>query len=143
MIIVLVAMRGFSRIYNEVKIFKNFLIGFIFEIIASSFFIVTIFLLLSEFYFLKYLWFLGFSYSAITRILFIIGVIFLILIIATIFYKKSFNLLAQKSKVDLFNTVGVLLLIGTIFLPITLIGGISLLIAWIIAIIGFFSIKQT
>ncbi|MEM2755195.1 MAG: DUF996 domain-containing protein, partial [Candidatus Methanomethylicia archaeon] len=68
----------------------------------------------------------------------VILVIFLIL--QAVFYKKSFTLLAEKSGEKMFNTAGMIMLIGAV-LTIIVIGVILLLIAWILAAVAFLSIK--
>ncbi|MCY0868397.1 MAG: DUF996 domain-containing protein [Desulfurococcus sp.] len=57
-----------------------------------------------------------------------------------IFYRTAFKLLAEKSGEKLFDTAGLLMLIGAV-LTIIVIGGILTLIACILAAVAFFSIK--
>jgi uncharacterized membrane protein len=68
-------------------------------------------------------------------------VFWVIAIIASLFYRKSFNLIAEKTGVKRFETVGLLVFIGTIT-TIVLIGFIILLIASILEIIAFFSLPD-
>ncbi|MGB9854022.1 MAG: DUF996 domain-containing protein [Candidatus Bathyarchaeales archaeon] len=49
-------------------------------------------------------------------------------------------MVATKSGENMFNTAGLLLLVGAI-LTIILIGLILMLVAWILVAIGFFSVK--
>jgi uncharacterized membrane protein len=74
-----------------------------------------------------------------------VGVVFLI--IAFIFYvlaarhlRKTFYTLAQKSGEHSFNTAGTLLWVGSI-LTIIGIGVLLIFIAWIFAVVGFFTIR--
>jgi len=67
-------------------------------------------------------------------------VMFIFFLLQAIFYRNSFTILSEKSEEKMFDTAGLLLLIGAI-LTIILVGVILLLIAWILAAIGFFSIK--
>jgi len=61
-------------------------------------------------------------------------------IIATIFSRKSLNLLSAKTGVGLFGIAGMLMLIGGI-LFIVFVGVILVWIAWILVAVAFFSIK--
>jgi uncharacterized membrane protein len=65
---------------------------------------------------------------------------FVFVIVSAIFYRKSFDLLATKSGVNMFGTAGLLLLIGAV-LTIILVGFIVMWIAFILLAVGFFSIK--
>jgi len=67
-------------------------------------------------------------------------VLFILLVIAAIFYRKSLNMLSSKSGVGMFSTAGLLLLIGAI-LTIIVIGIIIIWIAIILLAVAFFSIK--
>jgi len=85
-------------------------------------------------------------------------------LLQAIFYRKSLTILSEVSGEKRFVTAGLLLLIGTIvnvviaglvllfvvfegfeaifpFSPVSLIGGILPLVAWILAAVGFFAIK--
>ena len=68
-------------------------------------------------------------------------VFWVIAIISSLFYRKSFNLIAEKTGIKRFETVGLLVFIGTIT-TIVLIGFIILLIAGILEIIAFFSLPD-
>jgi uncharacterized membrane protein len=76
----------------------------------------------------------------------LVGITFLI--VAFVFYvlaathlRKTFNTLAQKSGEHSFETAGTLLWVGSI-LTIIGIGVLLIFIAWIFAIIGFFTMKN-
>jgi uncharacterized membrane protein len=60
-------------------------------------------------------------------------------IVSAVLYMRAFNKLAEKSGVGTFRTVGLLYLIGTV-VPI---GGILVWVAWILAAIGFHSLKPS
>jgi uncharacterized membrane protein len=133
-ILVLIAMKGLADYYNEKTIFDNALYGFIFGIIGIVAAVVIFVMALS-------------SGVALAEPLAIIGgllvalvVAFIFLLLSAIFYKKSFALVSVKSGEKMFETAGLLLLIGAI-LTIILIGFIIWLIGWILVAVGFFSIK--
>ena len=68
-------------------------------------------------------------------------VFWIIAIIAMLFLRKSFNLIAEKTGVKWFATSGLLFFIGTIT-TIVLVGFIILLIAMILEIVAFFSLPD-
>jgi len=68
-------------------------------------------------------------------------ILWIIAIIASLFIRKSFNLIAEKTGVKWFATTGLLYFIGTITL-IVVIGIVILLIASILEIVAFFSLPD-
>lgn len=144
-ILVLIAMKGLADYYNEDDLFTKSLYGFIFGIIgivaAIAIFIAAIFGgALTDI-------FTGFgspfyTFPVVTLVLFIVGlvVMFVFLLLQAIFYRESFRILSEMSGEKLFDTAGLLLLIGAI-LTIILIGFILLFVAWILVTAGFFAIK--
>jgi uncharacterized membrane protein len=69
-------------------------------------------------------------------------VLFIFMVISAIFFRKSLSTLAMKSGEKIFDTAGLLWLIGAV-LTIILVGVILIWIAWILIAVGFFSIKTT
>jgi len=67
-------------------------------------------------------------------------VLFLFYLLRAFFYRKSFTIPSQKSGERMFETVGLILLIGAA-LTIIAVGILILLIAWILATVAFFSMK--
>lgn len=65
----------------------------------------------------------------------------ILMIIGTLYLRKSYNSIAKHTKVDLFRTTGTVYFIGAITL-IIVIGGIILLVAKILEIISFFSLPD-
>jgi uncharacterized membrane protein len=134
-ILVLIAMKGMTEYYNDDGIFSNALYGFIFGFVG----VIALIAVIIMFAF-------GTVFSpAVAPLagfgLFIVAVIVLYVfsLIAAIFYKSSLDRLSEKSGEHVFNTAGLILLIGAI---IPLIGEILKFIAWILAAVGFFSIRQ-
>lgn len=152
-ILVLIAMKGLAEYYNEKGIFQNALYGFIFGIVGI---IVTIVVFVVFFAAFPMQIIQGFNIPP-TQVMMvppptdvgiliaglIIGLIALVvfLILEAIFYRKAFNLLAEKSGEKMFYTAGLLLLIGAI-LTIIIIGAILLLIAWILAAVAFLKTEE-
>ncbi len=156
-ILVLIAMKGLADYYNEGGIFNNALYGFLTTIVGAVASVAV--LVISVLFALTTLaidwtnpaeWttmfqdFTNFSvlWTLIGSIIVALIVAFVFAIITAIFYRKSFNLLATKSGVNMFSTAGLLLLIGAV-LTIILIGFIIIWIAFILLAVGFFSIKTT
>jgi uncharacterized membrane protein len=68
-------------------------------------------------------------------------VFWIIVVIASLFIRKSFNLIAEKTGVKMFATAGLLFFIGVIT-AIVLVGILILIVAMIIEIIAFFSLPD-
>jgi len=142
-ILVLVGMKGLADYYNEPGIFQNALYGFIFGIIG----IISAGVVLVSMFFgglfgramMGSGGILGFS---LVSLILALVVLFIFFLLEAIFYKKSFNMIAEKSGEKMFDTAGILLLIGAV-LTIVIIGLILILIAWILAAVAFFSIRVT
>lgn len=133
-IFLLIGLKEFSEYYNEPRIFKNALYGFIFGLIGIlaagfAFFSIYIFRLMEI---MTMRFFISFILSLL--------VLFIFYLLKAIFYKRTFTLIANKSSEELFNIVGILLLVGAV-LTIIVVGLIIMFIAWIIAAIAFLSLK--
>ena len=137
-ILVLIAMKGLSDHYEEESIFQNALYGLIFGIIGLIAMISVI-----------AMFFIGYpvgipyyepTYTIAELTIFIVAfaVMYIFSLIAAIFYRKALTTLSKKSDEKMFETAGLLLLIGAI---IPLIGEVLRFIAWILSAVGFFSIK--
>lgn len=83
---------------------------------------------------------MGFIWSLLGALILAWAVLSICLIIATIFSRKSLNLLSAKTGVGLFGVAGILMLIGGI-LFVVFIGIILIWIAWILVAVAFFLIK--
>ena len=64
----------------------------------------------------------------------------ILLIVATLYLKKSFDAIAKHTKVGLFSTTGLLYLIGAVLVIAFGLGGIIMFIASILEIVSFFSL---
>lgn len=136
-ILVLIAMKGMAEHYNDDDIFKNALYGFVFGAIGVMAMVAVILLFV-------------FGYAATTTIvtpfagfgLFLITfvILYAFSLISAIFYKNSLNKLSDRSGEEMFNTAGIILLIGA---AIPVIGELLKFIAWILVAVGFFNIKQS
>jgi len=136
-ILLLVGLRGLADAYGEGAIFKNALYGLIFEVAAAgAFFFMFFGAILSglmrglTFSLIRLLAGLGAALAAAT----------ILSAVGAYFYRKSFSALSARSGERLFETSGLLLLIGAV-LTIILVGRLISLVAWVIAAIAFFSLK--
>jgi uncharacterized membrane protein len=135
-ILVLIAIKGMADYYNDEDIFKNAFYGFIFGIVGSVALVAFILMLV-----------FGFAtispviapLAGLGLIIITVIVMYVFSLIAAIFYKKSLDTLSEKSGETMFNTAGLILLIGAV---IPVIGEILKFVAWILAAVGFFNIKM-
>ena len=151
-ILVLIAMKGLSDYYKEEGIFSNTLYGFILSIVGgavsavilvASFFVLVIgefWIVFEDFQWTNWQTFWNLI-APIVAPLIIAWIVFIIFhVITAHFYRKSLSILAEKSGEKIFDTAGLLMLIGAA-LTIVLVGAIVTFIAWILIVVGFFSIK--
>jgi uncharacterized membrane protein len=160
LILVLIAVKGLADHYNEGGIFNNTLYGVILTIVGAVVFVAAIVVgaagLLSELSLdfatlstdpaaLSAVDWQGtinfdFIWDYLVIILAGLVVLFIFVVIAAIFYRKSLNSLSEKTGVGLFGTTGLILLIGAV-LTIIGIGFLLLWVALILLTVAFFSIK--
>jgi len=157
-ILTLIALKGFSDHYNEGGIFNNALYGFISTIIGGVVFVAILVMTVLEAistlgitdwtewatkiqqnmtdWNALWPWIEPIVVGAIAALV----VLFVFLIISAVFFRRSLSTLSVKSGEKIFETAGLLWLIGA-FLTIILVGFILIWIAWILIVVGFFSIK--
>jgi uncharacterized membrane protein len=135
-ILVLVAMKGFADDYGSGAIWTNALYGFIFGIIG----IIAAAVVLVAFVFTGVIFFPFAGLFAGLAFIATLLTAFVFLLLQAIYYRRAFTILYQKTGEKMFDTGGLLLLLGSI-LVIILIGFILLFIAWILLAVGFFSIR--
>ncbi len=162
LILVLVALYGFASIYKERGIFNNFLYGIIAGImgavIAGVMVVVYVLTTLKSFLYQIYPGWNGdwsklsgltpntsnITMSTVSplleRLLVVFVVLWIFIIIAAFFARRSLKTLSAKTSVGLFSTAALLLFIGAI-LTIVLIGVLLMWIAALLIAIAFFQIK--
>ena len=142
-ILLLIAMKGMADHYKDEGIFKNALYGFIFGIVGVVAMIAVVLMLV-----------LGYatispvvtpspyavSLTGIGLFLTAFSILYVFSLIGAIFYRKSLDALSEKSGEHMFNTAGLILLIGAI---IPVVGEVLKLVAWILAAVGFFGLKES
>jgi uncharacterized membrane protein len=162
-ILVLVALKSFADHYKEASIFNNSLYGFILSIVGGVVFVAALFVTLVSFFtnvlgielatafsdptaFSNIDWAEAILWENLAAhvgaLLGSFVILFIFVVVAAIFYRKSLTTLAEKTGVGLFSTAGLLLLIGAV-LTIILIGFVLIWIAFLLVAIAFFSMKPT
>jgi len=136
-ILVLIAMKGMAEYYNDDDIFKNALYGFIFGIVGVVALVVVIFMSIVG---LAVVSPVVTPFAGLGLLIIAFVCMYIFSLIAAIFYKNSLNILSEKSGEHMFDTAGLILLIGAI---IPLIGEVLKFIAWILVAVGFFGIKTS
>jgi len=151
-ILTLIALKGMADNYNEMSIFNNALYGIIIIIIgvvaAVAIAVIAVFSAISgldwtnaaalQEYFMD----LNHIYALIGPIIGALVVLFIFMVAAAVFFRKSLTTLTMKTGEKIFDTAGLLWLIGAV-LTIIAVGLILIWIAWILIAVGFFSIKTT
>ena len=161
-ILVLIAMHGFAKTYNENKIFSNVLYSIVACVVgvavAGSVAVVAVLTTLKDFLYQIYPSWNGnwSSLSGLTPItsnlnvsailpfiadvIAILAIVWITVILVAFFLRKSLKTLSTKTNVSLFSTAALLLLIGA-FLTIVLIGFLLIWVAILLIAIAFFQIK--
>jgi len=159
LILVLIALKGLSDHYNEAGIFNNALYGFIMAIIGGVVFVAVIVVaavgLLTDLGIEVANWgdptafqsidwqnlvTLDILWPYIAAIVGSLVVLFVFVVVGSVFLRRSFTSLSAKTGVNMFSTVGLVTLIGAV-LTIIVVGFIILWVALILLIVAFFSIK--
>jgi uncharacterized membrane protein len=160
LILVMIALKGLSDHYNEAGIFNNALYGVILAIIGGVVSVTVIVVAAVDF-----LTAVGLDISAawsdpavwssinweqvvtwdilwphIAAILGGLVVLFVFVVVAAVFLRRSYTSLSAKTGVNMFGTVGLLTLIGAV-LTIIVVGFVLLWVAQILLVVAFFSIK--
>ena len=161
-ILLLIGMKGLANFYNDQGIFNNALYSVITAIVGSvvAFFAVAISAVAAlaslgiDFANIEDWASIGSDIGAIfadmnfNAIWAFIGavlvglvILFVVVIISMYFGRKSLDKLALKSKIGLFGTAGLLMLIGAV-LTIVLVGLILIWIGLILVTVAFFQLKE-
>jgi uncharacterized membrane protein len=161
LILVLIAMKGLSDLYMDAGIFNNSLYGVIISIIGVVVFVAAIIATALSFFsdlgfdfytdwtdptaFAGIDWTQGMILDTVMAhvgaLIISFVILFVFAVIAAIFYRKSLTTLSTKSRVGLFGTTGLILLIGAV-LTIIFIGFFLIWIALILLTISFFQLKE-
>ena len=141
-ITVLISLNMFSKIFNDSQIFRNALISIIISFIAGLLIFFTVGI---EFFSMimksgSYPH-TGNSPNIGKGALFSILSVYILFAISGYYIKNAFYLLAYYTKISLFKTAGLLYFISSL-LTILVIGGLGIIIAWILIAVAFFTIPS-
>ena len=168
LILILIALNGMANYYSDRGIFNNALYGIIAGVVGVVAFIGTLIAALIAFvanlpswaapYINAQDWqglataiqnhltdvsaVLDLFGSLIFTAILALVVLFVFLVVAFFFFRRSLGRLSSKTHVGLFGTAGLLMLIGAV-LTIIVIGFLLIWIGWILLTIAFFSIHET
>ena len=154
LILQFIAVKKIADTVNDHSIFSNFLMNFIFGLIALGSVIIVFLFLIGSLGGLSFFTALEgmnsadpaeiFSYLSplLSGCIIALVVMWVFSLIGAIFLRKSYDAIAEKTKVNTFKTTGLLYLIGTATF-IILIGFLILLIARIFEIVSYFSLPDT
>jgi uncharacterized membrane protein len=161
LILVLIAVKGLSDHYKEASIFNNSLYGVILSIVGGAVFVAALFVTALSFFtnvlgielstafsdptaFSNIDWAEAIVFeNLMAHVAALVGsllMLFIFVVVAAIFYRKSLTTLAEKTGVGLFGTAGLLLLIGAV-LTIIAIGFLLIWVALILLTAAFFKIR--
>jgi uncharacterized membrane protein len=161
LILVLIAVKGLSDHYKEPSIFTNSLYGVILSIVGVVVFVAALFVTAVSFFknvlgvelstafsdptaFANIEWteamILDNLLDHVAALVGSLVILFIFVIVAAIFYRKSLTTLAEKTGVGLFGTAGLLLLIGAV-LTIIAIGFLLIWVAYVLLTVAFFRIR--
>lgn len=150
MVLIFIAVKYIADETKDHPIFKNYLLYFICGILAVVLPIVIIFYSVGGLSFFSNLTsmdysdpsaFVDFAGPLITGCLVSLVIMWILLIIGTLFLRKSYNRIAEHTNVGLFKTTGLVYFIGAIT-TIIVIGIFIMVIAKILEIIAFFSLPD-
>jgi uncharacterized membrane protein len=137
-ILVLISMRGLADDFKDILIFRRALTGFVFGIIG----VIIAIAVLSAFGFLTGFIFAHPVVGAFGLLLAIVAwvTMYVFLILASVYFKQSFDLLAGKSNEGLLRIGGLILLIGGA-LTIIFVGFFLMFIGWLLIAVGLFLMR--
>lgn len=135
-ILVLIGMKNLAEHYRDDGIYRNALCGFISGIIgvvAVAFVVITLF----------FGWFfeVGSFLGILGAIILALVVVFIFYVLEAVYCRRALDSLADKSGEKMFDTAGLLLLIGAA-LTIIVVGLVIVFSAWILVAVAFFSIRE-
>lgn len=157
-ILMLVALNGMASDYKDRKIFDNALYGVIVAVVgvvaAIAVIVVMALATLSSLGINLLNWTswrqvgnllrnpanMGNLWGLIGGVIIGLVVLFAFAVVSAMLFRRSMNILSTKTKIDMFHTAGLLMLIGAV-LTIVLVGLLLIWVSFILIAVAFFSIK--
>ena len=140
-ILILISLNMFSKIFNDPQIFRNALISFILAIIGVFVIMLTIGITFFSFFTMMGSYHLHMFSSIGIGTIFSFIVTYLLLIISAHYLKSSFYLLSSYTGINLYKTGGFWYFIGTLLI-IVVIGFLINLVAWVLIAVAFFTTPE-
>jgi len=150
-ILILLAVKKIAEESKNDSIFKNYLFYFILNVISTVVVISIIFISVGGLSFISTLQSSDFSNPDVISEVFgslIVGCIlagvigWIMLIVGTLYLRRSYNSIAECTGVDKFKTAGTLYFVGALTLIVFFIGAFIILIGAIFEIIAYFSLPD-
>ncbi len=147
LVLVLIAVKYISEVLEDKTVFNNLLISVILVVIGAIITAVVAFsYIFSRFDGFRYAaepW-IGMGprfYESMTMIFLVLIPLWIFSIVSTIYLRKSYNTIASRLNINMFNTAATLYVIGAV-LTILFIGFIIIFVAEILQAVAFFSIPE-
>jgi uncharacterized membrane protein len=137
-ILLLIGMKGLADYYKEPRIYRNALSGLVFGIIGIV--AVTVLVLGGIIFSGSTFGSEAFVFGGLFFFVLILVIAFVFYLLAAMYFRRAFSLLAQKSGEHMLETAGLVLWVGAI-LTIIFVGIFLILVAWILLAIAFFSMR--
>ncbi|MGC8816552.1 MAG: DUF996 domain-containing protein [Candidatus Hadarchaeum sp.] len=156
LILLLIALSGMARDFRDRKIFSNALQGVVIAVVGAVAGLVIVILTSLQFFsqlgvdLFNPNWagmgrmFMGMStpgfWPLLGGILAALVVVFVCVLIAVIYFRRTLNILSDKTDVHMFATAGTVMLIGAA-LSIVVVGFLLIWVSFILLTVAFFSMK--
>ncbi len=144
-LLLLISLYNFSKLYNNKYIFNKFLVGWILNFIG-----IIVALIMGMGSLIPAILISESKGSEDARMaMFGLGIIFAIFIfygvcvISAYLYRQSFDLLGQYTGINLFNLAGAIVFWGSVSIIFLGLGLLAMYVGWIILAVAFYSIPQT
>ncbi len=149
LVFILIALKSLSEHYGNEEIFRNALIALILELVGVVTGITLFIVGMTSFFDIHITIHMGeppHSTASLFDVLTLVVATFIaawvFILVAAIFWRRALNILAEVSGEKLFDTAGLLILIGAA-LTVVLIGFVILFVAYILLAVAFFTLKPS
>jgi uncharacterized membrane protein len=147
LILILIALYELAQRLKEEKIFRQYLIGIIINIVGTGF-AITLALINGAWSIAKMILFGGYTsyydiFSEISfALIFFVLLLYAITILSTYFYRESLKSITAKTTIKTFALAGDFLFYGAIGI-IVILGIFAMFVGWILLAVAFFNLPDT
>ena len=135
-ILVLIAAKNISEEVQDKKIFDNMLYAVIAGLVGVA---VGLFSLFTGLFFSVF----SFGITALLGILSFLVLVWVALIISSLFIRRAYDSIADRLNVPTFKTAGLLYFVGALLVIVFFVGFLVIFVALIVQIVAFFSIPDS